>query len=212
MKHRFVCQKHEDYGTNGWRLESQPGFDPLAGMAVAHDIIEHFPDGDESPADEFQALGASLLIRDGRFYRNYTPGINVASDFPEIIRHVIYEHMPLPEAPSTRPLTEGEEDIQEAMREGLKLMRSEFHDEDQQEAATELKKALGWLRTGYRRASKRFAGRLEEVRWCFQKIQAEADRLLEHANEGDILVIDVNLKAGRANCYIEEPSYEESYA
>jgi hypothetical protein len=211
MKYQFVCKEHEDYGTNGWRLESQPGFDPLGGMAVAHDIIEHFPDGDESPADEFQALGASLFIRDASFYRNYNPATNIASEFPMIIGHVIHQGMPLKAPPRTQRLgcPEAERDIQETMNEGLCLMESEFHDEDRALARNAAKKAMGWLRIGYRRAEKRFGGNLTNVRRAFRKIQEEADKLLEHAQVDDKLIIDVNLKTGTVRCYIEEPAYNE---
>ena len=51
-------------------------------MAVAHDILEHFPHGDGSPADELRALGASLWIRDG-YHRNGAAGENVGADLPE---------------------------------------------------------------------------------------------------------------------------------
>jgi hypothetical protein len=213
MKYRFVCEEHQDFGGNGWRLESQPGFDPLGGMAVAHDIIEHFPDGDESPADEFQALGASYFVRGCGGYFSikgayHSPESNIASDFPMILQHIIYQDMYLRTPPATRPLREesDEEGIQEILREARKLVRSEFSDpEDQRKCMEELKKAEGWLRIGFRRASKRYAGNLFKVVEMFLKIEKEADRILRHAEIGDVL--EINVSGYRATIALVEPEY-----
>lgn len=208
--HRFVCQEHEDFGTKGWRQQSQPGFDPLGGMAVAHDIIEHFPNGDESPADEFQALGASLLIRQDYYYASkgqYTtsPALNAASDMPEIIRHVVHEHMHLPEAPKTLRLRDGEELVQTFVRASYKLVRSEFEDYSDDELAQMrevVRKSEGWVRIGYRRAQKRYAGKMGQTLSLFCSIERMANRLLEQAEEGQVMVVCI--ADGESRCWIED--------
>lgn len=91
----FVCAEHEEFGENGWRLKSQPDFDPLSGMAVAHDCLEHFTDSAD-PADEFLALGAAMWIRDENYHaraghHTTDPGKHISGDLPDIIRHIAYE-------------------------------------------------------------------------------------------------------------------------
>lgn len=43
QKFTFVCKTHDEYGGLGWALKSKPHFEPLPGMTVAHDVMEHFP-------------------------------------------------------------------------------------------------------------------------------------------------------------------------
>lgn len=213
--YRFVCERHKDFGELGWRQEKQPGFDPLWGMAVAHDIMEHFPDGDESPADEFQALGAGILIRGEQYYANKgqmttSPAENAASDVPEIIRHIIYENMHLPEPPVTRALPRELEDyISEFAKRANELVESEFgEDEDKEAMKAIVKKAKGWIRIGIRKAQKRYKGRLFEALSTFCEIEHQADKLLKHdAIEGQVMV--VKIERGVVRCEIEEPEYAD---
>lgn len=213
--YRFVCERHKEYGELGWRQEKQPDFDPLGGMAVAHDIMEHFPNGDESPADEFQALGAGIVVRGEDYYAQKgqfttSPAKNAASDVPEIIRHIIYENMHLPEAPASRPLVaELEEHVREFVKESISLVESEFNEDENKEAMKAIvKQAGGWFRVGIRRALRRYKGRLFETSWTFSEIEKEADRLLKQQEaEGAILVVKVD--RGNVRCEIEEPEYAD---
>lgn len=200
MKHVFVCEEHKEFGGLGWRLESQPDFDPLSGMAVAHDILEHFPNGDESPSDEFQALGASLLIRgEGGFFVFSSPGENIGADLPEIMRHVVHKNMGLSSAPKTRPLDEYvEEWIKEAVGVLLEELKLWYDKEDAEHVKSMIPDMVGWMRIGYRRAKARYKGKLWQVRDAFRKIQEEADKALKHAEEEDKLELSVSLAGGGA--------------
>jgi len=212
--YEFVCERHKEFGELGWRQKGQPGFDPLWGMAVAHDIMEHFPDGDESPADEFQALGAGMVIRQEQYYANkgqltVSPAINAASDFPEIARHIIYEKMHLPEPRATRPLDDHfEAYIAEFAKEARKLIVSEFEHEskeDKEKMREIVRKAQGWVRIGMRRAMRRYKGRLNEALSTFCEIEQQADRLLKEAFEGQVM--QVRIENGFVRCQLEEPEY-----
>lgn len=212
--YRFVCQMHDDFGSLGWRLESQPDFDPLGGMAVAHDILEHFPDGDESPADEFQALGCSLILRNEDYYGNknnrYSPAANVASDMPDIIQHVIYQNMFLGEAQPVKPLDdEHEETIREFIKEAMVLASSEFDSDDWGAAKDVVRKSEGWIRLGMKRGLRRYKNSLNNARSMFMEIETEADKLLKHAMEGDVLVVKIKSEFGfkTASCHIKEMEY-----
>ena len=212
--YRFVCQMHDDFGSLGWRLESQLDFDPLGGMAVAHDILEHFPDGDESPSDEFQALGCSLVLRDENYYgtRNnfHSPASNVASDMPDIIQHVVFEKMFLREAPPTKTLaSDYEEVIAEFMKESYSLAESEFSEENREAAKDVVRKSEGWIRLGMKRGLRRYKNSLNNARSMFMEIETEADKLLKHAQEGDVLVVKIKSEFGfkTASCHIKEMEY-----
>lgn len=218
-KFEFVCEQHEDYGENGWRLLSQPGFDPLPGMAVAHDVFEHFPDGDDSPADEFQALGASYLIRGESDYwvgSNHPAPVHIASDFPMILSHIVGYNMSLPSpVPFPRKLDSIAEDaLCDIIKHARKNIEDEWElssDDPRYSVSKEtldgyLNAALGWMRIGYRRAKKRYGDKLWRVSRQFVEVQERADQLLKHADEG--MVMEIILRGDFVSVHIQEPEWE----
>ena len=104
----FECAEHSDFGTNGWKLKGQTNADPLQGMAVAHDILEHAPNGDMGVEDEMIALGASLYVRE--FTTNmHSLGANCSPDVREVLAHAWYEDFGLRDPGTTRAVpVEGE--------------------------------------------------------------------------------------------------------
>lgn len=217
---KFICEEHKEYGCNGWRMEDKPHFDPLMGITVAHDVLEHFPNGDESPADEFQALGAGYFIRGETGYMQRKgninpPAVHIASDFPDIFRHIIDERMGLPVAPKTKKIDIEyvEEFISELMQEAAKLLESEFGEYEPEfvkESLELLPRVADWIRIGYRRATKRFGPYQNHAVAIFQQIEEKADKYLEHANIGDKLTVSFDIKNNKANIRFVE-SYEEEY-
>ncbi len=211
---RFLYQIHEEYGSPGWLQKAMPGYDPLGGMAVAHDCLEHFPGGTDAAHDEFQALGASLFIRgeanySGQKGRTATPGQNVGSDIPEVIRHILHEGTAFHDPPRTRPLADHvEEWIDVALKEAWDECREQFRGEDVREAKAVLTKARGWLRVGYRRAEKRYA-KIGPHAACqmFMNIETAADEAMKQAEEGDELEVTFDIAKAKTQVrYI--PSYE----
>lgn len=86
----FEAAEHEEFGSFGFRTKGRADFDPL--MAVAHDVLEHFPDDDQTLGGECQALGASLWIRGltGYYERNGNvnpPPRHVAADISRFTLH-----------------------------------------------------------------------------------------------------------------------------
>lgn len=225
MKVKFICEKHEETGEKGWRKADEPGFDPLGGMGVAHDVLEHFADSTDSPADEFQALGASFFVRREHYYhykypyasfgRTVCPGENVASgDLVEIANHIIHERMPLAEPPATRKTeSDAEPWIANFIKEATASLPVNMGMEDgEPDELAELKeiirKAAGWLRIGYRRAARRFK---DGVGWCpedralgmFMTIEREAAECLKHAEIGDSMTVHFCIRSGKAECLVE---------
>ena len=59
----FIIEEHEEYQTKGARPIDTPHADPLGGMSVAHDMLEHFHNDQGSVYEELMALGASYYVR-----------------------------------------------------------------------------------------------------------------------------------------------------
>lgn len=194
----FVCAEHKEFGSHGWRLKSQPDFDPLGGMAVAHDCLEHFTDSAE-PADEFLALGASLYIRDGSYHSrkgkwDTNPGHHLAADLPDIMRHVTVEGYGLPPAPRTRATDEYlESDIDSMYSEYRKNIRDECDSKDLRLSAETARSIRSYMRIGYRRAQRRYPDRWKAQN-LFCNIEDAADKYLKLAAEGAILKVRINFK------------------
>lgn len=163
-------------------------------MAVAHDILEHFPGGGEAPHDEFMALGAGVFVRGiPGYFQNQTPADNLCSDFPEIFSHIHYEKMGLRDGPYSYKLRD--EDAEQMIQATIQKARIRLLDEwiehsglSQTELDQYLHTAMRWMRAGYRKAVQRFRNvNSFEFPWLFQNIEQEADKILKHAEEQDEL-------------------------
>src|SRR5687768_11443869 len=106
---RFVLDYDSERSGTGWRPEHQPDFDPMQGMGVAHDLLEHFPDDDAGVERELQAFRSILLIRVE--HGDLDPR-SLATEFPDIMAKLHYNETDLVRrAPRTRPLQEGLEEF-----------------------------------------------------------------------------------------------------
>lgn len=208
MKWTFVCEEHEDYGMKGWREKRHPNFDPLGGLAVAHDVLEHFRDDDDGPAGELQAHGAMVWIRgmNGQFGNPIMSPAEVSvSEFPNIFRHWRDEDMNLPDPPRrNRPQDSAEREfIDDMIHHGRRLLMSEFldhggevSDEDRASIRADIEKFLvkarGWMLDGLAKVKKRYRKfQSYDVALLFKRIEARADELLKFAEEGDEMVVCV---------------------
>jgi hypothetical protein len=214
----FVCEKHEDYGSLGWRMGNQIDADPLGGMAVAHDLLEHPPGGDMGPADELVAFGHTIWLRgrggywDDRFHN--TAAENLSGEVIDIIlRHVVEEGVTLHAPPRTLPLddrvsdgTWAEREVRETVRLAGQHLRTEGYDkEDQVKYRRHFDKLEGWMRIGYREAEERYSRVTSPYRLCclYKRIEEEADKLLKHANEGQLMTVRWDVKNSTCQLAIE---------
>lgn len=208
----FECAEHEEYGSNGWRLKGAPNADPLGGLAVAHDVLEHPLGGDMGVEDELMALGASLFVR--KWTRNmHSLGANVASDMPDIFRHVWYEGMTV-RSPGRTVAIEAEYEIDNCFHS---LRKEAECDEEIKKILTSETKAIirGWMRRGYRAAVRRW-GNISTPD-LFKEIEEQADRHLKHAEQGQILKVRLTYARGiitdqrlvSARVWLEEFEYND---
>lgn len=206
-KYIFLCEEHEDFGGLGWRPTWMPNADPLAGMGVAHDILEHMPHTDGSTEDEFKALASAWWIRGetGWFYENNPGNVNssedhISADFPDILNRIIMGERTLPQPRKTMPL---DEDTEEAFAKIITLGTNTHFEEyegnpgfvhfGQSEARANI---LGWMRIGYRECKNRYGHSKTQnydVAHLFTQIMTQADTYLKHATEGDSLAISVDI-------------------
>lgn len=205
IKRTFVVEIHEAFGEKGARPIDMPGADPLGGMAVAHDVLEHFPNDDGSVAAELRALGAALYVRgaSGVFYRN--GGVRsqedaIAVEFPDLYRHLVYEGYELARPPRTCRVDEMEEVFDECITKGFRNIRDQ-EEKDTRKEFLDRSLWLGWLRIGYRRAERRFRRvGYHEAGAMFTKIETWADKFLKHAEEGDRFAVSVSLARRTVKC------------
>lgn len=210
----FVCEMHEDYGHLGWRLRGVPNFDPLTGMAVAHDILEHFPGDRGSIEDEFQALGAMWLVRGETGYD--TRGTeaayrNLASDYGELFRHSLNRGA-LIVTSEPRCAEEVETAFLRAQQLARReLLRHEFPERKyRSDVRSFVRDSVPWMRRGYRRAQERYSG-LSTMRILdmFRKIEKQADALLkDEAVEGREMEVKVDLPTYKVSVELVELEYD----
>jgi hypothetical protein len=219
QKFTFVCKKHEEYGSLGWALKCKPHFEPLGGMTVAHDVMEHFPRDNGTLAAEWQAFGAMMRIRhEGNWWSNQGNtkyqefGDQAYVDLFDHYRKVVYGELSVDEAPRTMKL---EDDLEEQIQKMVANFRREIDrevDPDDQSCDVDFfcKNLVGWIRIGYRKACKRYsevpAWKLSEM---FSTIADKADKLLKDAYEGMEMVVEMEAFNGHVSVEAVE---DEAYA
>lgn len=197
-KYTFKVKEHEEYGGLGFTPSWYPNGDPLPGMTVAHDILEHFPKDDGSAEGEFLALGAALYIRGETGYMQRNGNVNgpkehLAADLPMVWDY----HTNRDRRTTIKPCgLVRDEDLMEQCREIVQIGVRNMRDEDRQAPDAETQERIArWIAKGYKRASVRYAkhGAYEIAYSVFQKIEEQADRCLRGAEEGMILTVSLNL-------------------
>jgi len=199
----FVCEEHADYSTTGWRLTNMPAFDPLPGMAVAHDILEHWPD-DDSTTGELLALGAMIYVRGEDYYAHkgqstISPGENCAGEIGDLLLKIESgEWVDLRETTGQRTCTKDEfarAEIATAIAQAKKHIREE-REGTMPDSAT-WRTVRYWLTKGFNLARLRYRGIDRwELQRTFTEIESAADRELKSASIGDVLSVRLSWRNG----------------
>jgi len=224
MLFEFECAEHREFGGKGWRLKGHPNFEPLQGMAVAHDCMEHFPKDTGTIDQEFMALGASYVTREGESYYQHKGSMwsaahNVASDMPRLLQGLLGGEYSLYPPPKTRRMQEDYEEnfVIDVYNETISLMKSEFPDQDRE--ADEKDQALikdfmagivPWFRIGLRRAKRRYRS-VPSFQLChmFQTIEKEADKHLKHAEGYELLQVNMTGRDVTVRLHYPEDDYDD---
>jgi hypothetical protein len=213
----FSCAEHEDYGIKGWRPDWFPGADPVVGMGVAHDCLEHRASKTGPLNEEMMALGAMMFIRGGGGYFSWKAETanqwwqNGAADFEDHVQRYLagtHDWVTMPKG-GTKPLEWGDHEIPLLFKEIEQRMKEVFEDAEDQlpdwlfddirkEAITRL------IRRGYRWAAARYCCEYEACK-LFERIEKVADQELQYATEGlSKLIVSINLQTLQARIVTEE--------
>lgn len=207
MRYTFTCAEHEEYGHLGWKLSNMPAFDPLGGMGVAHDVLEHRR-GDDSTTGELMALGVSMHVRGSDYYamkgRIHTrPSYHMSGEIGALFCHISDgEWIPLQDTKLYRlsPRCCDHEDIMAEIEATVELVKKHFIEEDRPEISLSAQDEINlrsWLARGYSHALRRYRGiphyQLLEM---FCEIERRADQLLKDAWQGCELIVDVKNRTG----------------
>lgn len=210
---RFICEEHTDFGSLGLRPLAVPDADPLVGMTVAHDMLEHFPGDDGGVEAELMALGASFWLRcesgynDSRSTVKRDQAENIAADFVELYNH-INDGFSLNDPGNVEPIEDeyADEGLRRCARMGVDETKQEMTYQDEEDELPEelvefcsdesVRRITGWLRKGYRKATERYEGHdaytlAESV---FRVIEERLDNWLKVAEEGTEIEVTVDLE------------------
>lgn len=227
LKVELVVFQDEPTGETGFRLNgartSEEMFAATSGRLLAHDVIEHVngPERIGDIDDELEALGAiwytrgrhSDLSRDGAG-SFYSPEQNVASDVCDMLLKVL-DGEPMPECGRTAAL-DCDDSLREICDHGLKSARDEWPHRANPgqafpiaEARQYLRAALGLMRTGYRKAVRKYERTGRDANSAFWDISAVVDRVCKGGDlfEGARYMLAYDWDTGRASCEPIEEAY-----
>lgn len=169
----FIFENNDETGDDGWRPSWLAGADPINGMGLAHDMLEHRLRDDGSVNHELIAFGATWWIRSlsGWFSYNrpYTSAeYQLYASFPNVFEQVVWGDDKLRDPGPTRALDCDltETAFVEIAEKGIQCVIDEYSESFEQAAefGDEILPAdasswiVGWLRTGYRWADRRYGG------------------------------------------------------
>lgn len=208
----FTYGTDSDTGMEGLKANWMPNAEPGNGRLCAHDVLEHDTGEPGAAEGEMMAVGTSLYIRgfSGWFHHTSQSVEEIyANDVSSILERVAEGTESLADPGATRALRDGdaeERSFQELIERGFNRARDELPHrmEDWQEIAAEVltaenkRRALGWLRKGYRRAIRRYAGvDPYEVGRMFTELAKEIDRKIPDLCDGDRVTVRINAKTLR---------------
>ncbi len=196
----FDLMEHEEFGGFGWQMRGSGFMEPLGGLAVAHDCLEHFKGDSGGIHEEFMAFGAMLYIRgEGGYWQlkgDYRgAGEHMSGDLGGLLFDFFMDEAGkfVEKAPRTNKIDEHlEDEISLAIKEARAELLS-HREEDRESVDSFLKDFRAWVRIGYRKACKRYQAAIcpEELSYMFSDIEKQADDML---NEGCVAMrVDVNI-------------------
>ncbi len=215
IRRRCRIDRDDDSGWEGLRPLWMTG-DPVVGMAVAHDILEHAADGGRL---ELQALGSIVYVRglNGYFSNRLRndPADNIGSEFENLA--MLWVGDSLPDPPPSRPIvgefSDAEEIIQNSVYRGLSFVRSMGLEDSTFLDRGARDRCIGWMRDGFRKSRRRWR---KTTPWMvfetFRQIETVVDKFLLRTDVTSYrgLEVTITVDVGRAICHIDE-EYDDEY-
>ena len=192
-------QEHPEFGELGVvSSQLQDHFDPVTGMGLAHDVLEHITPNGNPYVDEFLALGAFIHVRVEQGFHNR--GFDWGSLGYEI-KNLLQSHywQDGDQIPNCNEVYEEEdsywEEIYKQVEEGVGqfVEEEEIEDQDLIPSATQI---ANWILLGYGKAVRHYSEQnIDAYTLChevFKQIQAQVDQWLKGAEEGDQATLAVD--------------------
>ena len=207
---KFAFAEHEEHGTKGWKPDWIPGGEPLTGIGVAHDVMEHWTNQSGSWNDELVALGAALFVRgdggwfaaNGRSKHNDRWSVNTCSDIVEGMRKHVWQDEPWVSLLSGRAGSHRLDEWNESEIEHcLNRVRQDFREEVGEDfnraqwmvSDLYMQQMARLMRVGYRKAERRYRNAYAAAH-VFSQIAEKSDKLLEHADDFETLEVRLNAR------------------
>lgn len=214
--YRFTVKEHEEYGSMGFAPSWYPNGDPLGGMGVAHDILEHFPHDKGDAEGEYMATGAGLWIRGDTGY--FTRNGNVNRAEVHLASEVLqtWDYLTRRDGRSTlRPCGLARNRNPELMEQCREIVRLAIQETEERGGINPLnwenrELIARWIARGYMRAGKRYrkTPAYQVAYDLFGVIEERADTLLKHAEEGMVLTVRLS---GQHPWVTVDCDYPETY-
>lgn len=169
---RGVSTAESSMGEAGWIMKGMENFDPLypeqngtGGMLLAHDVLEHFSPTDTSLEAEFLAFGSMLYLRGesdwwsacGNGRGNTDPVFNMYGDIARFCLDAHYDGTNIRKPRAKRLDDDLEEMLSRLYVEALRSIADMDSDSLVRWGARKtLKRAIAYMRVGYRNARDRW--------------------------------------------------------
>lgn len=192
--YRFEARINEDSGALGLVQRHRRNFDPLGAPAVAHDILEHFPDDNGTVDDEVRALGAGLWVRPPMGKTSHPDGIAVDLTDLYVQCQADIGRLSIPIKQTPIPEECVEEQLERVRVYSLQLLKGGLEDFSDARLNAWINAAVDHLRIGYRRALRRY-GKVPQVfvHNTFTNIVTDAEKALKWIEEGQTVAFMVHL-------------------
>lgn len=195
---RFQLRMHEEFGSLGLAMVGRSWAEPLGGMAVAHDMLEHFRNDKGAVEEELMALGAGLHVRRANTRWFDRASENIGSEFRDQARYLADSgREELDDPGRTRPT-----EIDSIVRDAVEYARKDWSygsDDEPPPLLMDAERIVGWFRKGYRKAKARYRNIDEQTLWhTFFRIEEAAERAIKRMDEGEIITITAYPDAGWA--------------
>ncbi len=206
MKYPLMIERHPEYDNIGFKLIGREWADPVEGLGLAHDVLEHARKDTGTIEEEFSALGASLYVRDlDDAYHQLNPMgnndvvENLKSEFyfqTQYWDEAGYTQLAKHRGQKLKDHPEVEEILEKIARKVPAFVYNEIGGHHPLGSREQISRAITWMRQGFRRAKSQYKGiRQYNLTHAFVQIAKKADDLLRMYEEGSRF--DLKIKMNR---------------
>jgi hypothetical protein len=210
--YKITVKEHEEYGGLGLVVDvGRPYFDPLRGLGIAHDILEHPVTPHPNPVvDELMAIGGIVA---GRLECGWSsPGgyrmldlDDIAMDVSRMAVSCCYNGNAFCSLPCNSYIQDKK--IVELMRKGIEQGIKQAEHEVEGTITIDIGSSVAWVCKGYQAYIRRFK-KLDNYTistHLFDKIASVADEFLNCADEGQTAYLCVDFS--RYDCWLKEEPF-----